>query len=73
MALVPGEYEFTCDECDGDGSLLYARINDDDEPEQAWDKCDDCHGEGTVVMDEHEAADAIEWGGRTPIRTPAAT
>lgn len=71
MALMPGEYTFTCDECDGTGSVQVIR-----EDPYAPDgcslgpaDCDDCHGEGTVVMDDEEAAEAIKWG-RTPIRTP---
>ncbi|MFE7246088.1 hypothetical protein [Streptomyces sp. NPDC057580] len=72
MELVPGEYEFTCYECDGDGSLQVIRGTDDDEPELVWDKCDECGGEGTVSYDEEEAAEAIEVG-RTPLRRPSAT
>ena len=72
MELVPGEYEFTCDECDGDVSVQVIRGTDDDEPELVWDKCDECHGEGTVSYNEEEAAEAIEVG-RTPLRTPSAT
>ncbi|MEU9214484.1 hypothetical protein AB0D27_43125 [Streptomyces sp. NPDC048415] len=65
MALVAGEYEFTCSECDGDGSLQVIGT----EGELVWDKCDECRGEGTVSYDELEAAEAIEVG-RTPLRTP---
>lgn len=65
MALVAGEYEFTCSECDGDGSLQVIGT----EGELVWDKCDECRGEGTVSCDEMEAAEAIEVG-RTPLRTP---
>ncbi|MEV8248045.1 hypothetical protein AB0R01_30380 [Streptomyces rochei] len=73
MTLVAGEYEFTCDECDGDGNLQYIRITtEDDEPELVWDKCDDCRGEGRLLVDEEEAAEKIRWG-QTPTRTPAAT
>ncbi|WP_405759823.1 hypothetical protein OG234_15915 [Streptomyces sp. NBC_01420] len=71
MELVPGEYEFTCDECNGDGSVQVIRADDNDEAERVWDRCDDCYGEGTVRVDEEEAAEMIEDGGRTPIRTPA--
>ncbi|MEV0642324.1 hypothetical protein AB0I77_46910 [Streptomyces sp. NPDC050619] len=60
MELVPGEYEFPCYECDGDGSVQVIRGTDDDEPELVWDKCDDCRGEGTFIYDEQEAAEAIE-------------
>jgi DnaJ-class molecular chaperone len=72
MELVPGEYEFTCCECDGDGSVQVIRGTDDDEPGLVWDRCDDCRGEGTFIYDEKEAAEAIE-AGRTPLRTPSAT
>lgn len=72
MELVPGEYEFTCYDCDGDGSVQVVQGTDDDEPELVWDKCDDCRGEGTLIYDEEEAAEAIEVG-RTPLRTPSAT
>jgi len=74
MALVEGEYEFTCTECDGDGSVqvLQGLIDEaTDEPDLAWDTCDDCRGEGTVCVDDKEAAEKIEFG-QTPIRTPAA-
>jgi DnaJ-class molecular chaperone len=71
MELVEGEYEFTCDECKGDGSLQYVRADEEtDEPDLVWDECDDCHGEGTVRVDEQVAAEKIEYG-QTPIRTPA--
>ncbi|MFF1400221.1 hypothetical protein ACFVZD_41435 [Streptomyces sp. NPDC058287] len=75
MDLVPGEYEFECDECNGDGNVQVIR-EDDQAPDGCslfWDQCDDCRGQGTVTMDEDEAAEAIEVSGRTPIRTPAAT
>ncbi|MFD9042601.1 hypothetical protein [Streptomyces bottropensis] len=74
MALVEGEYEFTCDECDGDGSVqvIQAVDEDSDEPELAWDKCEDCRGQGTVCVDEEVAAEKILYG-QTPIRTPAAS
>ncbi|MCX5174429.1 hypothetical protein [Streptomyces virginiae] len=65
MALVAGEYEFTCSECDGDGSLQVIGT----EGELVWGKCDDCHGEGSVRVDEEEAAERIECG-QTPLRTP---
>lgn len=72
MELVPGEYEFTCSECKGDGSLQYVRADDetDEQPELVWDKCEECRGDGTVCVDEEEAADWIEVG-LTPLRTPA--
>ena len=78
MTLVPGEYEFTCSECHGDGSLQYVRAvvdevgDETDEAELVWDRCDDCRGEGTVCVDEEEAAEWIE-AGHTPLRSPAAT
>lgn len=65
MALVAGEYEFTCSECDGDGSLQVIGT----EGELIWGKCDDCIGEGSVFVDEEEAADRIK-GGQAPLRTP---
>lgn len=73
MELVEGEYEFTCTDCDGDGSVqvLHGIIDEaTGEPDLVWDKCDDCHGEGTVRVDDEEAAEKIEYG-QTPIRTPA--
>jgi len=75
MELVEGEYEFTCDECKGDGSVQVLQgILDEatDQPDFRWDKCDDCHGDGTVCVDEQVAAEKIEYG-QTPIRTPAAS
>lgn len=76
MELVAGEYEFTCTECDGDGSMqavqLWDDSNDDtEEPNLVPVLCEDCHGAGTVRVDEEEAAEKIECG-QTPIRTPAA-
>ncbi|GAA2768524.1 hypothetical protein GCM10010103_75660 [Streptomyces paradoxus] len=74
MELVPGEYEFTCTDCHGDGSVQVLRgIIDEatDEPDHYWDKCDDCRGQGTVCVDEEEAAEKIEYG-QTPLRTPSA-
>ncbi|MFF1358730.1 hypothetical protein [Streptomyces sp. NPDC058297] len=73
MALVPGEYVFECDECDGDGSVQ-AVGEDDEAPDGcslSWEKCEDCRGEGTMSLDEDEAAEAIDCG-RTPIKTPTA-
>lgn len=76
MALVEGEYQFTCDECKGDGSLQYVQAvvdevgDETDEAELVWDKCDDCNGDGTVCVDEKVAAEKIQYG-QTPLRTPA--
>ncbi|MFJ8727742.1 hypothetical protein [Streptomyces sp. NPDC093269] len=72
MALVEGEYEFTCDECNGDGSVQVIRATDEDsdEAELVWDRCDDCRGQGTVTVDDEVAAEKIAYG-QTPIRTPA--
>jgi DnaJ-class molecular chaperone len=74
MALVEGEYEFTCDECHGDGSVqvIQPPEDEDGEPTLGWGRCDDCFGDGTVRVDEEEAAEKIRWG-QTPIRTPSAT
>ncbi|MEU7338734.1 hypothetical protein [Streptomyces sp. NPDC007074] len=78
MALTEGEYEFTCDECNGDGSLQYIRAavdeagDETDEAELVWDKCDDCYGDGTVTVDDKVAAEKIEYG-QTPIRTPSSS
>lgn len=69
MELVPGEYEFSCYECDGDGSVQVVHANDGEEPELIWAKCEDCRGTGVFLYDETEAAEAIECG-RTPLRTP---
>lgn len=72
MTLVAGEYEFTCDECKGDGSVEVVQGDGNDEPQLVWDRCDDCHGEGTLSVDEEEAAEKIKWG-QTPIHMPAAS
>jgi DnaJ-class molecular chaperone len=68
MELVPGEYEFTCDECDGEGSVFTGVEAEG----PSWVRCDDCRGEGRLLVDEEEAAEKIRWG-QTPTRTPAAT
>ncbi|WP_399559435.1 hypothetical protein [Streptomyces chartreusis] len=71
MALAQGEYEFECDECNGDGNVQVIQADDDtDEPELVWDRCDDCRGQGTVCVDDKEAAEKIGLG-HTPLRTPA--
>ncbi|CQR59188.1 sle1_021 (plasmid) [Streptomyces leeuwenhoekii] len=74
MALVAGEYEFTCDECDGDGSVQVTQPPEEEggEPTLGWGSCDDCFGEGRLLVDEEEAAEKIRWG-QTPTRTPAAS
>lgn len=71
MTLTPGEYEFTCSECRGDGSLQGVTGDENDEAVIVWIQCEDCHGDGTVCIDEEEAAERIELG-HTPIRTPDA-
>lgn len=68
MTLVEGEYEFTCDECDGDGSVFTSVEAEG----PSWVRCDDCFGEGKLLVDEKEAAEKIRWG-QTPTRTPSAT
>jgi hypothetical protein len=71
MALAAGEYEFTCGECKGTGTLQYVR--GDEETGEAYldpGDCCDCDGEGTVTVDEQEAAEWIEVG-HTPLRAPA--
>ncbi|MEV8455488.1 hypothetical protein AB0467_28665 [Streptomyces sp. NPDC052095] len=73
MALVEGEYEFQCDECDGDGSVqvLHGMLDEaTDTPDLRWERCEDCHGEGKVWVDEQVAAEKILYG-QTPTRTPA--
>jgi DnaJ-class molecular chaperone len=72
MTLTPGEYEFTCSECHGDGSLQAVTGDEDDQPIQVWIQCEDCHGDGTVTVDETDAAERILELGHTPLRTPAA-
>jgi DnaJ-class molecular chaperone len=74
MALVEGEYEFTCDECNGDGSVQVIELVDEDtdEAQLVSEICEDCRGKGTVSVDETVAAEKILYG-QTPIRTPAAT
>ncbi|PSK57053.1 hypothetical protein B0E38_02584 [Streptomyces sp. 111WW2] len=69
MTLVEGEYEFTCDECNGDGSVATGAEAGEG---PSWVECDDCFGEGQLWVDETEAAEKIRWG-QTPTRTPAAT
>ena len=74
MALVEGEYEFTCDECDGDGSVQAVQGLIDEatgEPDLVWVQCEDCYGQGKVWVDEKVAAEKILYG-ETPTRTPAA-
>lgn len=72
MALVAGEYEFTCDECDGDGSVqvIQPPEDEDSEPTLGWGRCDDCFGVGRLLVDEEEAAEKIKYG-QTPTRAPA--
>ncbi|MFH8760336.1 hypothetical protein [Streptomyces atroolivaceus] len=65
MALVAGEYKFTCSDCQGDGSVQ--SIGTDGE--LYWDQCDDCLGAGSVDVDEQDAAERIDLG-QTPLRTP---
>lgn len=73
MALVEGEYEFECDECDGDGSVQVAETvdEDSDEVQLVSEICEDCRGRGKVWVDETVAAEKILYG-QTPTRTPAA-
>lgn len=74
MTLIEGEYEFTCDECDGDGSVQVIQPPDDEDGGEAtlgWGRCDDCFGDGRLLVNEVEAAEKIRWG-QTPTRTPAA-
>ncbi|MEU4013119.1 hypothetical protein [Streptomyces pseudogriseolus] len=72
MTLAEGEYEFTCDECDGDGSLQVVQPpeDEDDEPTLVWERCDDCRGESRLLVDDKETAEKIRWG-QTPTRAPA--
>jgi DnaJ-class molecular chaperone len=71
MALVEGEYEFKCSECNGEGSLQVIQEDEETgEPYLGWDRCDECRGEGTVCVDDEEAAEWIEVG-HTPLRSPA--
>lgn len=74
MALAEGEYEFECDECNGDGSVQAIQGVDEetDEPDLIWVQCEDCFGQGKVWVDEKVAAEKILYG-QTPTRTPAAT
>lgn len=65
MALVAGEYEFTCSDCRGDGSVQVVGTDG----ELHWDQCDDCRGVGSVCVDEEDAAERIDLG-QTPLRTP---
>lgn len=73
MELPWGEYEFTCSECKGTGSLQYVR--EDEETGEAYlseEDCCECNGERTVTVDEEEAAEWIEVG-HTPLRSPASS
>lgn len=66
MTLVEGEYEFTCDECDGEGSVFTGVEAEG----PSWVRCEDCFGDGRLLVNEEEAAEKIRWG-QTPTRTPA--
>lgn len=73
MDLVPGEYVFTCLECEGDGSIQVI-TEDEEAPDGVTltpELCPDCRGEGVEHMDEEEAAEMISLG-HTPLRTPSA-
>jgi len=73
MTITPGEYEFTCSECRGEGSVqvLVGMIDEaTDTPDLRWEKCEDCWGDGTVTVDETDAAERILELGHTPLRTP---
>lgn len=67
MPVVPGEYEFDCGECEGEGSIEVIVSASRTE----WRRCEDCHGEGVLSVDEEEAAEMIEWGGASPRSAPA--
>ncbi|MEU4173667.1 hypothetical protein [Streptomyces sp. NPDC026589] len=72
MALVAGEYEFECNECeDGSVKVLHGMLDEaTDTPDLRWETCDDCRGQGKVWVDEEVAAEKILYG-QTPTRTPA--
>lgn len=67
MAVVPGEYVFTCGECDGEGEI---EVGNRDYGDHEVVQCPDCYGAGEVTVDEEEAAEYIE-SGADPVRAPA--
>lgn len=67
MRIVPGEYVFTCGECDGDGELQVISANGN----LVGDTCFECDGDGVISVDEDEARELIEDGSWSPLRAPA--
>lgn len=67
MAVVPGEYVFTCGECDGEGQI---EVGDRDYGDLEWLSCPDCRGAGVVHVDEEEASELIDYGA-SPLRAPS--
>lgn len=67
MALKPGEYVFTCGECDGTGEI---EVGNREYGDHDVVECEDCHGTGEVAYDEDEAEELIEEDGWQPLRTP---
>lgn len=67
MPVVPGEYEFTCAECEGEGEY---GVGDKEYGDFELVTCDRCYGDGKVIVDEDEAEELIELGA-TPDLAPA--
>ncbi|MBI1376309.1 MAG: hypothetical protein GC157_02330 [Frankiales bacterium] len=65
MALAPGEYEFTCMDCDGKGIVDVIQVDGRVLPED----CEDCDGSGVVRLEEDEAQEMVDFG-RSPLRGP---
>jgi hypothetical protein len=58
VELPPGEYTFTCPDCEGDGSVQVIQLDG----ELLWERCDRCGSEGFLRVDEEEAAEFVELG-----------
>ncbi|WP_344341424.1 hypothetical protein, partial [Streptomyces rhizosphaericus] len=65
--LAPGEYVFTCGECDGKGEV---EVGDRDYGDFDVIQCEDCHGDGEYGVDEEKADELINDLGFDPLRRP---
>jgi DnaJ-class molecular chaperone len=63
VAVAPGEYVFTCGECDGKGEI---EVGDRDYGDHEWVRCPDCNGDGVLHVDEDQAAELIDCGAWPP-------
>lgn len=66
MPFVPGEYVFTCGDCDGSGEI---EVGCEELGDREWVQCPDCDGDKVRYVDEREAADLV-YAGATPIAAP---